>query len=199
MQRRAFLLALPVMLGSLPLSAKPVLQPNGEAQPTEITEAEAKKRYNESLHKAADSPCIGKMRGRFWFVHTVAYGFKGTREKTGKYVDKVTGKVFPFFPIEAHWFVDNAPPEPLTAEEARAIYFKHIGYPPGQFLPPKDRSRSEALYAEKVSKYWHVYYPKISHLSAQSGLYIDQQTGQVFDPIPADLRTGKKGGKKKKG
>lgn len=199
MKRCALLLVLSVILYTLPVRAQPVFRPNGEIQPAEITEAKAARLANDHWNRGINAPCHFKERGRLWLVYPVAYGPRGWIEKRGLYVDKQTGKVFTFFPIEAHWFIDNAPPEPLTAEEAKAIYLKHIGYPPGQFLPPEDRSRSEALYAEKVSKYWHVYYPKISHLSAQSGLYIDQQTGQVFDPIPGDLRTGKKSGKKKKG
>lgn len=201
MKRFALLLTLPV-LGSLPLWAQPVLKPNGEIQAVEITQTEAARLANSHWNRASNAPCKFEERGRLWLVNRVEHGTLRAwllgSDMYDMYIDKQTGKLFTFFPIEAHWFIENAPPEPLTAEEAKAAYLKHFGCKPVQFLEPGDRT-IEHLQADQkthgAKSYWRVYHAVPLSILARDVLYIEMQTGEVFTSLPSASK-GKKGKKK---
>jgi hypothetical protein len=180
------LLTCAIAWGQSPSSLGPVLPGTSAAA---LSCSEAWVLGNKHLQRPTTAGCFLEDRNACWFVAPPYLGSVET-ERAGVYVLKFSGRVLPFYPIDAPVFEGLLPAGGISAEQAKAIAQQFRGQKPAEAFREDDPERREHnLKVKAHGNYW-----VCTPIAIKSSIYyyVDRYTGKVTREIPEELPSTKR-------
>lgn len=189
---RCFVVALTAVL-LLTSALRPLADASGfqiqQPRPFAATGDEARVLANKHFGKPTTAGCFVEERNTCWFV-APPYLDPVATERAGVYVVKETGRVLPYYPVDAPLFEGRLPAGGISKEQAQALVEQFRGTKPAACYPADDlHSESPRISGEARGNYW-IFTPIVIKTSVH--YYVDRYTGRVTREMPAELAPAEK-------